>query len=189
MFTDSGNIKELFFAFSLVIHYVYLSAIGWSIAFPKKRIWPPPQKWSWQYVLNWALFIFAICATIVLIILDWNQWLILDSARFFLGVPIAIIGAIFVSWGVWTLGVENTSGLQDGFTVQGPYKFTRNPQYVGDILLFIGVIVIANSFYVLITHTLLILAFVMMPLAEEIWLEEVYGEEYLAYKKGTPRFL
>jgi len=189
MANDLENIKESLFVISLAIHYAYLVGIGWSIVFPRKRIWPPPRKWSWQYMVSWGLFGLAILTSIALIVLDWNSWLEVGDKRFFLGIPIAVIGALLVSWGIWTLGVKNTSGLQGGFVVSGPYRFTRNPQYVGDILLFIGIILIANSFYVLTTYALLILAFVMMPMAEEIWLEEVYGEEYKEYKKLTPRFL
>jgi len=36
---------------------------------------------------------------------------------------------------------------------------------------------------------LLLIAFLMMPLAEEPWLEEHHGETYLRYKHTTPRFL
>ena len=48
---------------------------------------------------------------------------------------------------------------------------------------------LSNSLYLWITHLLLILVFVVTPLAEEIWLEERYGESYLVYKKATARFL
>ena len=61
----------------------------------------------------------------------------------------------------------NTSGLKSGFVSSGPYRFTRNPQYVGDIILFVGVSITANSrcsFWI--THALLILAFVIAPVAE-----------------------
>ena len=43
-----------------------------------------------------------------------------------------------------TVGWKNTSGLKGGFVSDGPYRFTRNPQYVGDIVFFIGVGVIAT---------------------------------------------
>ena len=76
-----------------------------------------------------------------------------------------------------------------GFVSSGPYTFTRNPQYVGDIALFVGVSVIANSLLLWITHLLLALVFLVAPLAEEPWLEEQYGEEYREYMNRVRRFL
>ena len=55
--------------------------------------------------------------------------------------------------------------------------------------LFIGIIIFINSIYGLITHILLTIVFIMTPWAEEVWLEEEYGEEYLEFKKKVPRFL
>lgn len=112
-----------------------------------------------------------------------------DAARFFLGVPLAALGASLVSWGVATLGVRNTSGVRDRFVRQGPYRFTRNPQYLGDIVLFLGLSLVANSLSLWITHALVILGFLMIPWAEEPWLKEQYGEAYEAYRRDTPRFL
>jgi protein-S-isoprenylcysteine O-methyltransferase Ste14 len=71
----------------------------------------------------------------------------------------------------------------------GPYRFTRNPQYLGDGLLFIGLSLIANSLHLWITHALLVLVFVLAPLTEEQWLEEQYGQTYAEYKRSVPRFL
>jgi len=189
MFEYFQNIKEYLFIADLIIHYMLLVGIGWSVACPSKRIWPPPKKSSWQYAITWILFYFAFILNGSFILLDWNSWLFTSNARFYLGIPIAIIGLLLVSWGVFTLGVKNTSGLKDGFKTSGPYKFTRNPQYFGDMLLFIGVILISNSLYVLIANMLLILVFAITPLAEEVWLEGIYGDEYKEYKNITTRFL
>jgi protein-S-isoprenylcysteine O-methyltransferase Ste14 len=183
------NLKEILFFIDLIIHYVLLIGIVWSIAFPTRRIWPPPKKNSWQYYFTWILFYLIFILSGVLILLDWNSGALTASVRFLLGVPIILLGTSLVSWGIITLGVKNTSGLQDGFRTSGPYEFTRNPQYLGDMLLFLGIILISNSLYLLVTNTLLILIFAITPLAEEVWLEANYGEEYKKYKKLSTRFL
>jgi len=100
-----------------------------------------------------------------------------------------LLGALLAAWGIATLGARNTSGLADGFVSTGPYKFTRNPQYVGDMILFVGLSVVANSLYLWIAHILLVLVFLVTPLAEEMWLEEQYGGAYVSYKRGTAWFL
>ena len=82
----------------------------------------------------------------------------------------------------------NSSGLKGGFVAAGPYRFTRNPQYLGDNILFFGVSIIANSLLLWITHALLILVFVMAPLTEERWLEDQYGRAYREYRRKIRRF-
>jgi protein-S-isoprenylcysteine O-methyltransferase Ste14 len=124
-----------------------------------------------------------------LLILDWNTWIFNDETRFIIGIPLSVIGALLVSWGIITLGASNTSGLKRGLELGGPYQFTRNPQYLGDMILFIGVSILANSNYLFIAHVLLILIFMIIPLAEETWLEEQYGDAYLNYKRNVSRFL
>jgi len=183
------NIKGSLFFLTLVIHYVLLIGVVWSLAIPSKRIWPPSKKNSWEYVLTWVLFYLAFILNGTFIFLDWNSWLFTDNFRFLLGIPITIIVTLLVSWGISSLGTKNTSGVKDGFISKGPYKFMRNPQYFGDMLLFLGIFFISNSLYVMIVNMLLILIFTIAPLAEEFWLEESYGELYIEYKSRTPRFL
>jgi protein-S-isoprenylcysteine O-methyltransferase Ste14 len=166
-----------------------LSGTLWSIALPGRRIWPPPRRRSWQYLLTWALFYLAFACNALLLILDWNSWLVRGAERFLLGVPLMVVGAGLVTWGVRTLGTMNTSGVSDKFIRTGPYEFSRNPQYLGDMALFIGLSMVANSLALWITHGLLILVFLITPLAEEPWLMGRYGQEYDAYRRSTPRFL
>lgn len=103
-------------------------------------------------------------------------------------VGMLLLGGMLALWGIVTVGWRNTSGVKDGFVSSGPYRFTRNPQYVGDIVFFIGVGVIANSVYLWIAHLLLALWFALAPLAEEPWLEEQYGHAYREYRGRVPRF-
>lgn len=189
MFEFFQSIKEYIFVTDLVVHYLLLVGIGWSIAFPDKRIWPPPRRKSWQQTITWILFYLAFALNGILFFIDWNSWIFQSYARLLLGIPFAIFGSLLVSWGIFTLGTKNTSGVKAGFITDGPYKFTRNPQYLGDMLLFIGLILISNSLYLLIANMLLILIFIMTPWAEEVWLEKMYGDEYKKYKKTAARFL
>jgi protein-S-isoprenylcysteine O-methyltransferase Ste14 len=166
-----------------------LSGAVWSVAFPDKRVWPPPQKRSWQHRLAWIGFYAAFGLNAAIFILDWNSGMIVNSLRFVLGIPLALLGVLLVSWGAATLGIRNTSGLLDGFVAAGPYRFTRNPQYLGDMILFVGLSLIANSTYLWVTHILTIAVFAIAPLAEETWLDKQYGEDYRSYKLRTSRFL
>ncbi len=79
--------------------------------------------------------------------------------------------------------------MRDGFISTGPNWFTRNPQYLGDNLFFLGLSIVANSEFLWITHALLALVFIITPLSEEVWLKEQYGDAYDRYRRNTPRFL
>ena len=165
-----------------------LAATVWSVAFPGRRVWPPPGRGSWQWVLIWAAFCVACGLNGALLVLDWNTWIFQSPLRFIVGIPLVLLGGLLAGWGMATVGWKNTSGVRDGFVSAGPYRFTRNPQYLGDIVCFVGVSVIANSVYLWIAHVLLALVFVVAPLTEEPWLEEQYGEEYRKYRGWVPRF-
>jgi len=182
-------IKEIVFFADIAVHYVLLSGMVWSVAFPKRRIWPPPKKQAWQYIIIWTLFYLAIVLNVSLLVLDWNNWIISKSVRFFVGIPIIVIGTLLWSWGIATLGIKNTSGIKIEFVTIGPYRFTRNPQYLGDVILFVGITTLSNSLYLATVHVLGAMVFLITPLAEEVWLEKQYGEQYIQYKNATPRFL
>src|SRR5918993_1823824 len=73
---------------------------------------------------------------------------------------------------------------------QGPYRFTRNPLYVGMTLVYSGITALFNAFP----------AAMLLPLAltamrggvierEERYLERKFGDEYLAYKARVRRWL
>ena len=176
------------FAVDVVILLITLAGTLWSFAFPDRRIWPPPHRYSWQHVLSWACF-FAVCGlNTALLLMDWNSWIFKSDLRFVVGIPVTLLGGFLALWGVVTLGAVNSSGLKDGFVASGPYRFTRNPQYLGDNILFFGVSIIANSLLLWIAHALLILVFFMAPLIEERWLEDQYGQAYREYRRKTRRF-
>lgn len=181
--------SNILFGVAVVILVAALAGAVWSIAVPERRLWPPASRRSWPYVLNWTGF-YVVCAiNVLLLLMHWNSWVFPTPLRFVAGVPLVVLGGLLALWGMVAAGWRNTSGLRDGFVSSGPYRFSRNPQYVGDIILFVGVSVIANSLLLWITHLLLALLFLVAPLAEEPWLEEQYGEAYREYRGRVRRFL
>ncbi len=186
--TAMNRIGIILFSIDAAALLILLSGIIWSVARPEQRIWPPPGKSSWQYKLTWSLFYLVFGLNSLLLILDWNNWILSGTVRYVLGIPLGLVGSALLIWGIRHLGKINTSGIPDGFVISGPYRFTRNPQYLGDILLFLGLSVAANSQYLWITHLLLILVLMITPLAEEDWLRNLYGEDYQNYLEKTSRF-
>ncbi len=91
--------------------------------------------------------------------------------------PLALLRGLRAIWGIVTTGWKSSSGQQDGFSSSGPYRFTRNPQYLRDNVLFLGPSIIATSRLVWITWALFALVFIITLLSKEVWLKEQYGKE------------
>lgn len=72
----------------------------------------------------------------------------------------------------------------------GPYRFTRNPIYLSMTLLAVGIAVLVNTLWILITlvPVLLVMQFGVIA-REERYLARKFGEEYLQYKSKVRRWL
>jgi hypothetical protein len=92
------NLADILFVADVTILVMLIIGAAWSVAVPDRRIWPPPGKRSWQYRLIWTAFYFVFGLNIILLIIDWNSWVFGGELRFIIGVPIALIGALLVSW-------------------------------------------------------------------------------------------
>jgi protein-S-isoprenylcysteine O-methyltransferase Ste14 len=72
----------------------------------------------------------------------------------------------------------------------GPYRFTRNPMYLGMTLVYAGVAIWVNAIWPLL---LLPLALVVMQVGviarEEAYLERVFGDAYREYRRRARRWL
>lgn len=165
-----------------------MGSLVWSVAVPQQRIWPPKGKNSWQFFWMWLLTVLAWLGFNVLFFTRFQPLSYYPELRLYLGIPLFLLGAGFALWGVFTLGTHNSLGLRSGFISSGPYRFSRNPQYAGDIMLIMGMIILSGDLQVLISGTLAALCFFLGPFCEESWLEQQYRQEYVQYKSSTSRF-
>ena len=186
MLTDA--VRELVFAVVMLSILLMASSLVLSVLSPQSRIWPPPGRSSWQFWLTWALSIVIWVGLHVLAVLDWNNFLVPQFLRV-LGGILFLAGSTAALRGIRVLGVVNSLGLQGGLVDDGPYRFTRNPQYLADILLLIGGILLANSTLVTVAAALTLLLPLLAPFAEEPWLEAQYGDSYRNYRTRVPRFI
>jgi protein-S-isoprenylcysteine O-methyltransferase Ste14 len=72
----------------------------------------------------------------------------------------------------------------------GPYRFTRNPIYIGFILAYFGFSIVLTSMWTLLL--LIPVLFILqrgVVLPEEAYLERKFGEAYRKYKARVPRWL
>ncbi len=73
---------------------------------------------------------------------------------------------------------------------EGPYRFSRNPGYLGMAITYIGIALAAEApwaLVMLVPATLVIQYGVIAR--EEHYLERLFGEEYLSYKRTTRRWI
>jgi len=84
----------------------------------------------------------------------------------------------------------NPAGPTTALAVGGPYRFTRNPMYLGLVFLMAGLAFLANALWPLV---LLPVVIVIVRRAvidrEERDLTAEFGEEYLRYKARVRRWL
>jgi protein-S-isoprenylcysteine O-methyltransferase Ste14 len=72
----------------------------------------------------------------------------------------------------------------------GIFAWVRNPLYVGNLLIWMGFVVISGVLWFLpVAIVLFMLEYTLMVAYEEGVLESIFGAEYLAYKQTTPRWI
>ena len=166
-----------------------LSSLLVSIAVPRLRLWPPPEGSTQAYAWMWGWTVVACGAGLVLAIADYGSWILDDPLWILAGSALLALGAGLTDWGIRTLGRLTSSGRGGVFSDAGPYRWSRNPQYVGDSLMSLGIVLIADSWRVTGLGIGGIACLLIAPLAEERWLAERYGEAYAAYRNRIPRLL
>src|SRR5438128_474330 len=72
----------------------------------------------------------------------------------------------------------------------GPYRFSRNPMYIGLALCTLGIAVLVDSAWMLLAVPVgLVLIDRLVIAREERYLERKFGEEYLSYKRRVRRWI
>jgi protein-S-isoprenylcysteine O-methyltransferase Ste14 len=149
----------------------------------------------------------------------WNYWLHLDgagpnthawgrlaialsragmdiSAAFNLllviGIVLAFAGAALRTWGTACLGPEvmrDRALHGETLIADGPYRFVRNPLYLGLWLLALALALLMPPSGVVFTLALLVLFQMRLIFAEEAYLSAQLGQVYAEYCARVPRLL
>jgi len=136
-----------------------------------------------------TLFIISGVGVILLGVLDWGGFIVPLWVRVAIGLPLGLVGNALAIWAIASLGIGPTSGDEVSLIYRGPYRFSRNPQYVGFILALVGWALMTNSALVHIASLAGIFPLLLVPFAEEPWLMERHGSVYTEYMRTVPRFL
>lgn len=95
-------------------------------------------------------------------------------------------------WDFITLGNGTPSPIDapKNLVIKGLYHYTRNPMYVGVLLVIIGWTFFFMSLSMLIYAVFIVLCFqILIVYYEEPMLQQVFNDDYINYKKTVNRWL
>ena len=174
---------------TLAAQIVLFLFTGISLVAPNHRVWPPPSRHSWQLYATWFLSWVSLSGVFLLAILGENSLRLPLWLRIGLGVPLLGLGISIIAWAFRDLSIQTTFGVEGNLIRSGPYRWSRNPQYLGTCIYLVSLIFLSGSSLAAIGCFAVGLWFIATPFVEEPWLAERFGAEYEAYCKAVPRFL
>ncbi len=115
----------------------------------------------WGLVVGIALIMNSILITLPVLLLFKKQRTTFDSRR----VPTSLI-------------------------MEGPFRYSRNPSYVALTLLYLGLAIVINSFWlILLLLPVLIMVDRKIICSEEKYLTQKFGDDYRQYQSSVRRWL
>ena len=105
-----------------------------------------------------------------------------------LGILVFLIGFTIRLWAQQHLHYRLR--VRKHLTITGPYKFVRNPVYIGNVLIALGATLVSELVWMVpITFLWYVIIYGFVIRHEESHLLEKYGEAYRAYMSEVPRWV
>ncbi|MCZ6689172.1 MAG: isoprenylcysteine carboxylmethyltransferase family protein [Planctomycetota bacterium] len=116
-----------------------------------------------------------------------------DEVYLLAGVGVAAVGEALRIWALRHAGPKTRSHRKirvDDLVVTGPYSLIRNPLYIGNFVISVGVC-IASGQPLLIFPLVVVfgIQYSLIIRAEEEFLEQAIGEAYRKYRESVPRLI
>jgi protein-S-isoprenylcysteine O-methyltransferase Ste14 len=111
-----------------------------------------------------------------------------------IGAALFIVGALIAGWGLVTFHRARTTTVpgksSSRLVTWGPYRFSRNPMYVGLTIAYLGEAFLQRHVWpvVLLPVVLAYVNWAVIPV-EQARLTEVFAAEYVAYQRQVRRWL
>ena len=150
----------------------------------------------WEYRkrgrLSW-FGLFLLCAMLFVpnVMLDRaTTYSIPDTDLERLGVVLAVAGLALCFSSIFVFGsITKVLCLDTGkLTLAGPYRWGRNPQYLGWILFLLGFALTDWSPWCGVALAVVVVSLHLLVLIEEEHLKRVFGEPYLEFLRRVPRY-
>jgi protein-S-isoprenylcysteine O-methyltransferase Ste14 len=122
-----------------------------------------------------------------------------SPARSGVAIPLALvfftIGTGVYLWSVWNFGARDRAtplpyDAPKKLVIQGPYRYTRNPMYLGVLTVLLGWLLLFQTAVLALCLLSALAVFNLFVLGyEERRLRKLFGKEYEAYMAHVPRWL
>ena len=150
-----------------------------------------PSNIPWPPILL-LLTVFASAILIRVVPLRWPG--LDDTAARFIGLGFGIAGLALILWSAITMWRHKTTVLPNRgvseLVTDGPYRFRRNPIYIGDALVLLGIAEMTkNIWFAILVPVFALLVTWLAILPEERHLEAKFGDRWRAYRDRTRRWL
>ena len=111
------------------------------------------------------------------------------------GIAVMLLGEAIRFWGVLYAGGATRTRIVGApeLVTAGPFGFVRNPLYLGNMLIYVGVALVAGGPWMW-QMVVIAIAFFTWQYSQIITLEEdtlttLFGDEYEEYREHVPRFI
>lgn len=135
-------------------------------------------------------------AFIIVLVLRWLRPapILGHSITLWPGLALLVFGLAIMIWGRRALQAAGTnvnpSLPTTAIVTTGPFRFSRNPLYVGLTLLYLGLTLMLNTWWgVVLLVPVLLLMHRGVVLREERYLEQKFGEVYRQYRSKVRRYI
>jgi protein-S-isoprenylcysteine O-methyltransferase Ste14 len=111
------------------------------------------------------------------------------------GFAVSIVGELIRFWGVSWAGSETRTTSEVGgsnLVISGPFAYVRNPLYIGNILIYLGLGIMSFALFPYLQIAALlffVFQYHFIIKEEENYLHKTYGSFYVEYVKNVPRLL
>lgn len=135
-----------------------------------------------------ALLRLSLLPVVAVALLVRPSWALESKTAFVMesaGYLFLLAGLAIRIWCAFYIGGRKSRQL----VTEGPYSVSRNPLYMGTFLLVIGVgLCFENLIMLAICAAVVVPVHLVVVRMEERHLEQIFGDEFRAYKERVPRF-
>ena len=117
-----------------------------------------------------------------------------NTPNIIIGIILVFIGELLRIWAVsYAGGITRTTKVgAPALCTSGPYGYTRNPLYIGNMIIYSGVVFVAGSLNILsmliVTWAFFIIQYYLIINLEQNTLIDIFGKEYKNYMNNVPIF-
>ena len=133
------------------------------------------------FVIIWIIDSFFLSLTV------WLNLYVPLVLRIVLFIITFVLALIFIQLSHKALFKDHEPS--DTLLIQGILKHTRNPMYLGILLIYLSLIFLSISVISIVFYVFVILLYNKMVNFEEAILEKLFGKDYIEYKNKVPKWI